>query len=88
MTIPHTRTSTRAWTRSAVWDFVRHYLEMVVAMVLGMVILGPLESALLTHLILRHTELPDEHVWSWSCWRRRRQYQARVSHYRRRGYPP
>ena len=50
MTIPRTRTSTRAWTRSAVWHFVRHYLEMVVAMVLGMVILGPLESALLTPL--------------------------------------
>ena len=25
-------------------------------------------------------------VWSWSRWRRRRQYQARLSHYRRRGY--
>ena len=25
-------------------------------------------------------------VWSWSRWRRRRQYQARQSHYRRRGY--
>jgi hypothetical protein len=30
---------------------------------------------------------PDpEHVWSWSRWRRRRQYQARICHYRRRGY--
>jgi hypothetical protein len=30
---------------------------------------------------------PDpEDVWSWSRWRRRRQYQARLSHYRRRGY--
>jgi hypothetical protein len=30
---------------------------------------------------------PDpEAVWSWSCWRRRRQYQARLCHYRRRGY--
>jgi hypothetical protein len=44
MTTPHTP------IRSAVWHFVRHYLEMVVAMVLGMVILGPLESALLTRL--------------------------------------
>lgn len=26
--------------RSAVWNFTRHYLEMVVAMVLGMVVLG------------------------------------------------
>jgi len=25
-------------------------------------------------------------VWSWSRWRRRRQYQARLCHYRRRGY--
>ena len=42
---------------------------------------------LLVHLILQHAAAA-EHVWSWSCWRRRRQYQARVSHYRRRGYPP
>ena len=52
MTTSHTptRTSARTWTRIAAWHFVRHYLEMVVAMVLGMVILGPLESALLTPL--------------------------------------
>jgi hypothetical protein len=30
---------------------------------------------------------PDpECVWSWSRWRRRRQYQARLCHYRQRGY--
>src|SRR6266849_1710610 len=30
---------------------------------------------------------PDpEHAWSWSAWRRRRQHQARLCHYRRRGY--
>jgi hypothetical protein len=30
---------------------------------------------------------PDpQRVWSWSTWRRRRQYQARICHYRRRGY--
>ena len=30
---------------------------------------------------------PDpEGVWSWSRWRRRRQYQARLCHYRHRGY--
>ena len=30
---------------------------------------------------------PDpERVWSWSRWRRRRQYQARLCHYRHRGY--
>jgi hypothetical protein len=40
---------------------------------------------LLTGLIQRH--LPDpEHVLAWSDWRRKRQYQARISHYRRRGY--
>jgi hypothetical protein len=41
---------------------------------------------LLVHLILRHAH-PTVHVWSWSDWRRRRQYQARLSHYRRRGHP-
>jgi hypothetical protein len=25
-------------------------------------------------------------VWAWSSWRRRRQYQARLCHCRRRGY--
>ena len=40
---------------------------------------------LLTGLAWRY--LPDpEHVLAWSNWRRRRQYQACVSHYRRRGY--
>jgi len=30
---------------------------------------------------------PDpESAWSWSGWRRRRQYQARLCHYRHRGY--
>jgi len=30
---------------------------------------------------------PDlDSIWSWSGWRRRRQYQARLCHYRRRGY--
>lgn len=28
-----------------------------------------------------------DHIWSWSHWRRRRQLQARLSHYRRRGHP-
>jgi hypothetical protein len=37
---------------------------------------------------LVHRYLPDpEHVWAWSDWRRRRQHQARLSHYKRRGYP-
>jgi hypothetical protein len=40
---------------------------------------------LLVHLALRHTHA-TEHIWHWSYWRRRRQHQARLSHYRRRGY--
>jgi hypothetical protein len=39
-----------AWTRAEAWRFTRHYLEMVVAMLLGMAVLGPLESALLDPL--------------------------------------
>lgn len=42
-------------------------------------------SRLLTGLI--QACVPDPgHVWAWSAWRRRRQYQARLCHYRRRGY--
>jgi hypothetical protein len=40
---------------------------------------------LLTRLIQRSPPAPEV-VWSWSRWRRRRQYQARLCHYRRRGY--
>jgi hypothetical protein len=40
---------------------------------------------LLVSLIQACTPDP-EHVWAWSTWRRRRQYQARLCHYRRRGY--
>ena len=29
---------------------------------------------------------PKHHIWWWSRWRRRRQHQARLSHYKRRGY--
>ncbi len=36
---------------------------------------------------LIHARAPDpDGVWSWSRWRRTRQYQARICHYRRRGY--
>jgi hypothetical protein len=36
---------------------------------------------------LVHASAPDPgHVWCWSRWRRRRQYQARLCHYRQRGY--
>jgi len=41
---------------------------------------------LFTGLIQHHPPRP-EHIWAWSAWRRRRHYQARLSHYRRRGYP-
>jgi hypothetical protein len=41
---------------------------------------------LLTKLVLRvHSTV--EHIWAWSRWRRRRQHQARLSHYKRRGHP-
>ena len=40
---------------------------------------------LLAKIIL--LQQPDvEHAWSWSRWRRKRQYQARICHYRRRGH--
>jgi 5-methylcytosine-specific restriction endonuclease McrA len=41
---------------------------------------------LLIKLVLRVADAA-EHVWAWSRWRRRRQHQARLSHYKRRGYP-
>jgi SRSO17 transposase len=40
---------------------------------------------LLISLIQRYAPDPEA-VWSWSRWRRRRQYQARLCHYRRYGY--
>ena len=40
---------------------------------------------LLNSLVTARSPDPDG-IWSWSGWRRRRQYQARVCHYRRRGY--
>jgi hypothetical protein len=45
MTTPRSR-----WTSPVVWRFVRHYLEMVIMMLLGMVILGPVESVVLDPL--------------------------------------
>jgi hypothetical protein len=36
---------------------------------------------------LGDSRAPDpDGTWSWSGWRRRRQYQARICHYQRRGY--
>ena len=40
---------------------------------------------LLISLLQRYAPDP-EGIWSWSRWRRRRQYQARLCHYRQRGY--
>jgi hypothetical protein len=40
----------------------------------------------LIKLVLRSVHTA-EHVWSWSIWRRRRQHQAGISHYKRHGYP-
>jgi hypothetical protein len=40
---------------------------------------------LLSSLLQRYAPGPDS-VWSWSRWRRKRQYQARICHYQRRGY--
>jgi hypothetical protein len=40
---------------------------------------------LLISLVHRHASDPGR-VWSWSRWRRRRQHQARLCHYRQRGY--
>jgi hypothetical protein len=39
---------------------------------------------LLAALFVR-CDQPKHHVWWWSRWRRRRQHQARLSHYKRRG---
>jgi flagellar biosynthetic protein FliP len=38
----------------AIWHFTRHYLEMVVAMLVGMVALGPLEHLVWPALTARH----------------------------------
>ncbi len=38
---------------------------------------------LIAALLVRHQ---PKHIWWWSHWRRRRQHQARLSHYKRRGY--
>jgi hypothetical protein len=40
---------------------------------------------LLVNLIQGYSPDPVR-VWAWSRWRRRHQYQARLCHYRRRGY--
>jgi hypothetical protein len=39
---------------------------------------------LLNSLITTRSPDPDG-IWSWSGWRRQRQYRARISHYKRRG---
>jgi hypothetical protein len=49
---------------SPTWRFVRHYLEMVAAMVVGMAVLGVPTDVLLA--------LPDRAAVAWSGWRSRR----------------
>ena len=49
-----------------------------------------LPSQISKRAALKHQDRPrgahdPEQVWSWSAWRRRRQHQARLCHYRRRG---
>jgi hypothetical protein len=39
---------------------------------------------LLTSLLQARAPDPEQ-IWSWSRWRRRRQHQARLCHYQRRG---
>ncbi|WSW02758.1 hypothetical protein OG509_40000 (plasmid) [Streptomyces sp. NBC_01006] len=50
----------------------------------------PLTLPEIRRLIHRLTRpRPDvDHVLHWSHWRRRRQFQARVSHYKQRGHTP
>lgn len=50
-----------------------------------------LSLAEIRRLITRLTDrrpAPVDHVLHWSTWRRRRQRQARISHYKRRGHSP
>ncbi|MFG2233425.1 hypothetical protein ACGFNX_26095, partial [Streptomyces sp. NPDC048723] len=50
----------------------------------------PLTLPELRRLISRLTRprASIDHVLHWSHWRRRRQFQARISHYKRRGHTP
>ncbi len=51
----------------------------------------PLSLAEIRRLIHRVTDrrpTPVDHILHWSIWRRRRQHQARISHYKRRGHSP
>jgi hypothetical protein len=36
--------------------------------------------------VSQHQPPSPDHAWSWSRWRRKRQYQARICHYQRHGY--
>ncbi|OQQ13822.1 hypothetical protein B0675_26700 [Streptomyces sp. M41(2017)] len=50
-----------------------------------------LSLAEIRRLITRLTDrrpTPVDHILHWSTWRRRRQHQARTSHYKRRGHSP
>jgi flagellar biosynthetic protein FliP len=54
MTTQSVSPSTHSHSRGrAAWHFARHYLEMVVAMVIGMIVLGPAEDLVWPALIAR-----------------------------------
>ncbi|TVL91346.1 hypothetical protein CD790_18405 [Streptomyces sp. SAJ15] len=42
----------------------------------------------LIHRLTNRRPAPVDHVLHWSHWRRRRQHQARICHYKRRGHTP
>ena len=42
----------------------------------------------LIHRLTDRRPTPVDHILHWSTWRRRRQQQARISHYKRRGHSP
>jgi hypothetical protein len=49
--------------------------------------LAEIRRLIITRLTNRQPT-PVDHILHWSTWRRRRQHQARVSHYKRRGHSP
>ncbi|MEV6192906.1 hypothetical protein AB0M19_10945 [Streptomyces sp. NPDC051920] len=40
------------------------------------------------HRLTDSRPTPVDHILHWSTWHRRCQYQARISHYERRGHSP
>ncbi|WUK09390.1 hypothetical protein OG842_43800 (plasmid) [Streptomyces sp. NBC_00376] len=42
----------------------------------------------LIHRLTNRRHAPVDHILHWSTWRRKRQHQARTSHYKQRGHAP